>query len=561
MQKICTLCGQTFEIFNEDLAFYKRIAPTFAGKTFELPTPEQCPDCRQARRMAFRNERRFYRRNCDATGQPMLSIYDDSVPFPVYNRDTWWSDSWNALDYGMDFDPSRPFFDQFQELLHRVPRLGIVTGQNENCDYSNYTNYSRNSFLCVGCNKADMCFHCWRVHSSESCIDSLQLNDCTLCSECIDCNDCYNTQHAELSNGCSDCTFLYDCIGCRDCIGCAGLRNKQYHIYNVEYSKEDYEAKKKELQLHHREGRAACKNAFEEIKLQTPRRNLFITNCENVQGDHMKDAQNMFECFHANDAQDCRYLESCEHIKDSQDCSFSGWPSELLYETMGTGVNCYNLKYATASWSCKDMLYSDSCHHSHHLFGCVGLRTHHEYCILNKQYSEEQYEKMAAQICESMVADGTWGTFFPQSICPHGYNETVAMEFYPLKKEEAMKRGYPWKELEDEKLDVEKTIPGERLPDTIEEVPDDILNWAIVCPETGRPFRINKQELELYRRLNIPVPAVHPDERHRQRMQKRNPRKLWTRECAKCGESMQTSFAPERKEIVYCESCYLEEVY
>ena len=108
---------------------------------------------------------------------------------------------------------------------------------------------------------------------------------------------------------------------------------------------------------------------------------------------------------------------------------------------------------------------------------------------------------------------------------------------------------------------VDKVIPAEKLPDSIDDIPDDILNWAIKCEATGRPFRIIKQELEFYRKMKLPIPHFHPDERHRRRMALRNPRKLWRRPCGKCGKEMETTYAPERPEIVYCESCYLQEVY
>jgi len=108
---------------------------------------------------------------------------------------------------------------------------------------------------------------------------------------------------------------------------------------------------------------------------------------------------------------------------------------------------------------------------------------------------------------------------------------------------------------------VEKTIPAEKLPALIKDIPDDILNWAIECEETKKPFKILKQELAFYRKMNLPIPHFHPDERHKRRMASRNPRKLWKRECGKCGLEIETTYAPEKPEKVYCEKCYLKEVY
>ena len=72
------------------------------------------------------------------------------------------------------------------------------------------------------------------------------------------------------------------------------------------------------------------------------------------------------------------------------------------------------------------------------------------------------------------------------------------------------------------------------LPDNIEDTPDDILNWAITCEITTKPFRIIPGELEFYRKHALPIPKRHPDQRHLDRMSMLNPRKLFERYCDKC---------------------------
>jgi hypothetical protein len=184
-----------------------------------------------------------------------------------------------------------------------------------------------------------------------------------------------------------------------------------------------------------------------------------------------------------------------------------------------------------------------------------------------------------------MIEDGEWGEFFPASMSPFGYNETVAQEYFPLTKSETIKNEiFNWSDYEAPFPKVEKIIPAEKLPNSIESIPDDILNWAIECEVSGKPFRIIKQELEFYRKHSLPIPRRHPDQRHLDRMKMRNPRKLFERicDCEECGENwkksgkydekefalntktgksgkkMITTYAPERTETVYCEVCYLE---
>ena len=120
---------------------------------------------------------------------------------------------------------------------------------------------------------------------------------------------------------------------------------------------------------------------------------------------------------------------------------------------------------------------------------------------------------------------------------------------------------WKWKKMSNNVPYVSNTITASQLPDRIGDIPDDILNWAIICARSKKPFKIVKQELDFYRRMNLPVPHLHPEERYRERMAITNPRKITERECNGCGKKVKTTYAPERPETVYCESCYLELIY
>ena len=127
---------------------------------------------------------------------------------------------------------------------------------------------------------------------------------------------------------------------------------------------------------------------------------------------------------------------------------------------------------------------------------------------------------------------------------------------FPLTKEEALAKGLRWKDNIIEIQDIDKIIDPAQLPDRVADIPDDILNWAVRCPNTGRPFRIIKQEYQYLKENNLPIPRHHPDERHRLRMEKRNPQKIWQRTCAKCDVQVTTSYQEGRVEPIYCEPCY-----
>jgi hypothetical protein len=87
-----------------------------------------------------------------------------------------------------------------------------------------------------------------------------------------------------------------------------------------------------------------------------------------------------------------------------------------------------------------------------------------------------------------------------------------------------LNKKFKWSDYEAPLPKVDNIIPASKLPENIEEIPDDILNWAIRCSITNKPFRILKQELEFYRKHNLPIPKKHPDQRHLDRLALRNQR-------------------------------------
>jgi hypothetical protein len=234
---------------------------------------------------------------------------------------------------------------------------------------------------------------------------------------------------------------------------------------------------------------------------------------------------------------------------------------QLSYECSISGENSYHLLFCdNCHVSSSDLLYCWYMERSKNCFGCANMHQK-QYCILNKQYSKEEYEELLPKIIEKMRAEGEWGEFFPLNTSLHGYNKSSAQMYYPLTREAVLAKGLFWDDYEPPQPNVSKVIRASELPDNIREVEDNILEAAIECEITKKLFKITPQELKFYKKQHLPVPRRHPDQRHLDRFLQRNPRKFWDRKCAKCGAPMQTTYAPERPETVYCEKCYLEAVY
>ncbi|MDP3975554.1 MAG: hypothetical protein Q8P95_01425, partial [bacterium] len=219
----CSQCQRDFEVTEWDIGFYKRM---------DVPIPALCPDCRQQRRLAWRNERALYHRSCDKTGKRIISFYQPCSPLIVYDKDVWWGDSWDGKEFGRDFDFSRPFFEQFSELFRQVPHIGLMISHGENSDYCPYSVWYRNSYLCVSGMVGEDLYYSFFLSESKDCMDCYACHKSERCYECVNCANLYNSIFCRSCDNSHDLTFCLNCDGCSDCIGCYGLRHKQYHVFN-----------------------------------------------------------------------------------------------------------------------------------------------------------------------------------------------------------------------------------------------------------------------------------------------------------------------------------------
>lgn len=563
MQHVCKnpWCKQEFEITNDDLKFYDKASPVLNEKKFPIPPPTLCPDCRLQRRLMHNNESMLFRRRSTKSHKEIVSILSPDRPYKVYDQKEWWSDDWDALSFGQDVSPTKTMFQQLQSLLRDVPLISLVTDSNENSEYVQYSGWDKNCYLCFCTDYSEDCMHCHSTYYAKNSLDCYGNLTIELCYECVHCKDSYRLLYSQDCTNCSESAFLYGCTNCKNCFGCVGLRQKEYYIFNEQMTQKEYAKKLSEFPLHSHQTRSVVTEIQRTLLLQTPRRAFVGLNNQNVTGDYLTNSKNAFFCFDSDGLEDCKYCHYVRSGKDCYDVFRWGHSGELCYECMGVGEGAMHLLFSLCCWpNCSDLLYCCNCISCHDCFACAGLR-HKSYCILNKQYTKEEYAKMLPSIIEKMNADGEWGEFPAGTLSPYAYNESIAQNYFPLKKEQVLERGLEWSDYESPILNVEKTIPAPKLPDSIDDIPDDILNWAIECETTKRPFKIIKQELEFYRNIRLPIPRLHPDERHRRRMAIRNPRKLWDRQCTKCNKAIATSYSPERSEIVYCEECYLKEVY
>ena len=561
-QRACANCKKSFTIEPEDFNFYEKI---------KVPPPTWCPECRLIRRWYTTNTWSLFWRNCDRCSKRTLSMYPASKKLTVYCESCWWGDSWDGTEYAMDYDPKRTFLEQLRELTEKTPYLALENTHStlKNCEYSNAIAYSKNCYLVTWADYCENVYYSTILNSLKWSADCIRGFDSELCYGSIGFEKNYRTFFSDECDTSVDVWFSRNCYGCTNCIGCVNLRGGKNCIFNIKYSKEEYEEKVKGLNLDSWQALQEFEAKANKFWLSKPYREYHGHSLNlNVTGEYIFNSKNTKESYIANWVENSKWCQfiTVASTKDCMDFSSWGHNAELMYESVQVGDQVSNSKFTASSFP--DIInteYSLWCTASKNNFGCVNLKRK-SYCILNKQYSKEEYEKLKKEIIEDMKKNPygdengrkwPYGEFFGIGFGKHGYNHSNAMRFFPKTKEEALKEGYSWND--EENPSAVATIKAAVLPHTISETTDSILNEVIECASCKRSYKIVKGELDLLRKMELPVPHECPKCRENKRFARMTRPKLYHRKCNKCGEAIYTPYAPEDPRIVYCVKDYQAE--
>ncbi len=580
--KICQNCKNDFIIFPEDFDFYKKI---------DVPPPTFCWKCRFQRRVACRNERKPFWNTSAKTGKRILSLYPPESGVTIYDDDEWKTDDWDALSYGVDYDFSKPFFQQIHELALKVPRPSRSNEDNVNSDYSVNTGWSKNCYLVSNSTGAEDSAYSNAIDYCKSCFDDSHIEKCERCYGSF---WIFNSHRAHFTTRSMDNASVWFCFGSKgltDCFGCVNLMNKSHHIFNQPYSKEEYERRIKEMKLNTWSGFQKARDEAISFSLKFPYAYLNGIFHDDVTGEYISDSKNVHYGYLVKGGKDLKYIQYLQIPKseDSYDLTIWGGGNIRAYENATSGLGISNSKFLLECWSeILDSEYSMFCRNISNCFGCVGLRKK-QYCIFNKQYTKEEYESLRKKIIEQMSAIPyidkkgriyKYGEFFPLEHSPVGYNTSLVMEHFPLTKEEALAEGYSW--LDSSPAEYKTTMTAAQIPDAIEDVPDSILKEIIQCAECKRAYRIIPSELVFLKTEGIPVSRTCDDCRHNVRISMRSNAFLYHRKCQCSGEKssngvytnamthfhgkdscpneFETAHEPNGPEIIYCLKCFWQEV-
>ncbi len=589
-RRTCLRTGELFPIFQWDQLLLEKISPKIWWKKHLLPLPKLSPKAREIRRLLRRNDRKIYKTKCQNTGQDIITFYHPDIEKKIVEFNERFKNVDNT-DFWQSFDRNKSINQQLGELIQKTIKENVLNVWFiENSKYTHNAWDMKNCYMVFDTGVVEDSFYGVRISSVKNVVDGFEIHSSENIYQSI---SIYKSNMIFYSQNCENCNysaFLNYCEWCNQCIWCTNLINKSYYILNQPVSKEQYENTRKKLFDGNKSTIESFEKKYQELLDKTPRKALHMINCENSIGNNLTNCKNVFLSDEMNDVENFRYSDRITNDTKTSDCmDISSW-----WRAMN---NCYELNCSWAWWE----IVSYNNHFWSYLFWgvsnsqyCVNIQRNSEfifacsdiqskkYCILNKQYTKEEYELLIPQIIEQMQKTWERGEFLDSSISPFPYNDTIANDYYPIKPEQ-LTILEPEKTISDAILDLwwtekikikrrtkeqEVNVPenmesmlAKDLPNNISEIKDDILHKAIICETSWRPFRIVWPELNFYRKHNIPLPRKHPDIRHIEKLQKRPWREMFLRNCDKCGIEIISVYPEEYKWIVYCESCYSKEIY
>ena len=286
--------------------------------------------------------------------------------------------------------------ERFKEIKKRYPAKPNENILCENSEHGNYLARCKNSYYSFDTADSNDIVYIFDSFMSKYCVDGDYVIESELCYECIDVLKAYNSTYLNYCGRVSDSHFCWDCGDSSYLFGCVHVKYKEYCVFNKQYSKEEYFIKIAELLK--RQPEENLKDMWNLAK-KYPITTTYITHSENSEyNNHVDYCNNMYLCFDCAHSEDCAYSSDSHHNKGCFDMNQT-FHSQSCYECVYSAHlnNCHHMEDCGNVF---DSAFCSNCADSNHLFGCSGI-SGQEYCILNKQYSKEEYEKQVKEIMNS----------------------------------------------------------------------------------------------------------------------------------------------------------------
>lgn len=285
------------------------------------------------------------------------------------------------------------FIDELQKLIYSLPKPPTITPHCENSEYGNNISYCKNVYFGFD---SDYCNNSLYIADSARCDDVIDCDyavDSQLCYECVDPFKAFNCDYLNYCAHIRDSSYCEWCWQSHDLFGCVNLIGKSFCVFNRQLTPKQY----KEATTNYKKWPAEkILKVVADLKKRYPVTQTIEAYNENTTyGNYIHYNKNCYMCFDAAKDENCSYLYDSFYSKMCLDMTYT-LSSQLSYEAISS-FTLFNCDYAMYSKNCQDSSYIFNCLNVKNCLGCVSL-AHKQYCILNKQFSKEEYEQLSRNI-------------------------------------------------------------------------------------------------------------------------------------------------------------------
>ena len=419
----------------------------------------------------------------------------------------------NLLELGINYNSETGFFHSFDSLFKNIDMFNSCQYWNNiNSNFSESVLNGKNVYLTFAA-ISDCENVCYSISVKDNCSDvfnSLMIQpnsqDIYFATNVSSSYKVFYSRYIQNSN---NIWFSTNLIGCQECIDCDNLENVSYHINNKQYPQEEYFIKKEEILS----DKYSFLDKYTSLKIWG----------NNIGCGNIRKGDALFNCFDISDA------KHSFNVKWGKNLIFTGWVQwvEDAYDICGGGSPTSHDIYGVAGVSgdhvyCSSHIIGSNIFYSFYLencsfcIGCVWLKNK-QYCILNKQYTKEQWEILADKIFTQMESDWILWDFFPGNINPYYFNDTIAEMLWDFTKEEVESKWYMWRD-EEIKVDIPEwvdIISTEELNDYQWYSPSG--EWRInpeilkkvIKDDKWDYYKVVQMEYDFLMKHSLPLPRLH----------------------------------------------------
>jgi hypothetical protein len=287
----------------------------------------------------------------------------------------------------------KSFLKKYDALKLKFPSQDRTYSAAENSDYCEDVFDVKDCYWCFNGAELQGCSYNtdgYKEVDDVECDNGVRAERCFESTDFAECTDC---NYIELCVRCYNLNYCYMCQDTNDCFCCANLNHKSYCIENVQYTKKEYQQKLKELK---KETPTYILKRLEELKQKFPKVNSYYDDATNSDyADYVYFVKDLYYCFDSSNSQSSGFMNLSHYCQNVWDATYA------LNCQHSAGISyssdCYGSYELEKCGRCYNSYYLYHCNDCHDCFGCAYL-DHKQFCILNVQYTEEEYFMKLAEL-------------------------------------------------------------------------------------------------------------------------------------------------------------------